>query len=106
VTHTAFEFADAIRRNQRVAPIPRHPLPRRPEVLLVRRLRDAVEHLYEDLKQGKVVSGQAQFLKPAKEGLEIESFFVSWLELATLLRRLHALVEYLNAQPVEQSDGS
>lgn len=104
-TRRAFEFADALRRNRRVAPIPRHPLPRPPEVRLIRTLRDTVEHLYDNLKQGKVVPGQAQFLKPAEKGLEIGSVSVSWLELAALLRRLHALVEYVNAQPDEPNDG-
>jgi hypothetical protein len=97
-THRAFQFARALRESKAAPPIPRQLVIRDPEFYRVRGMRDAVEHLYEDLRAGTVVPGEAQFLQPQRDGIEIGKAGISWVELAVMLRRLHTLVLYLNAQ--------
>ena len=63
----------------------------------LRPLRDATEHMDEDITGGKVAEGEAHALMVAQDGatLEIAKYRLTFTELAGVLRQLHGLATEL-----------
>ncbi len=57
----------------------------------VRDMRDAIQHLYEDIVSGKIIQGQSLMLDPKQEQLELGQFHILYSDLAMWLRNLHEL---------------
>ncbi len=64
----------------------------------IKPLRDAIEHIDEDIISGGIAEGEARALTLTRDGecLEITRYRLTFTDLASVLRRLHALAVELS----------